>query len=40
MENRTPRELFDEADAHQALAVAEEVVSLADQIVRKGSHEW
>ncbi len=36
---RTPWELFDEADAGQALAVAEEAVSLAEQIVREGSHE-
>ena len=39
VEDRTPWELFDGADAHQALAIAEEAVSLADQIVREGSRE-
>lgn len=36
-EGRTPWELFDEADASQALNVAEEAVGLAEQIVREGS---
>jgi HEPN domain-containing protein len=39
VEGRTPWELFAEADARQALAVAEEAVTLADQIVREGSRE-
>ena len=39
VECRTPWELFDEADAGQALAVAEEAVSLADQIVLGSGHE-
>jgi|SRR5215207_5839360 len=39
VEGRTPWELFTEADAQQALTVAEEAVSLADQIVREGSRE-
>ncbi len=38
-EGRTPWELFGEDDARQALAVAEEAVDLADQMVREGSHE-
>jgi HEPN domain-containing protein len=37
--DRTPWELFDEADAQQALTVAEEALSLADRIVREGSRE-
>jgi HEPN domain-containing protein len=32
---RTPWELFDETDAHQALAIAEEAVGLADQLVQE-----
>ncbi len=39
VEGRTPWELFDEADAGQALAVAEEAVSLIGQIVGEGSRE-
>ena len=39
VEGRTPWELFDEADADQALVVAEEAVSLADQLIREESHE-
>lgn len=39
VEGRTPWELFDEADARQALAVAEEAVSLAGQIVRESNRE-
>ena len=39
VEDRTPWELFDGADAHQALAVAEEAVRLADQIVQEGARE-
>ncbi len=39
VEGRTPWELFDEADAGQALAVAEEAVSLAGRIVWEGNHE-
>jgi len=39
VEGRTPWELFDEADAGQALAVAEEAVSLAGRIVGEGSRE-
>jgi len=39
VEGRTPWELFDQADAGQALAVAEEAVSLAGRIVREGNHE-
>ncbi len=38
-EGRTPWELFDEADASRALAVAEEAVSLAGQIVREDGDE-
>jgi HEPN domain-containing protein len=34
---RTPWELFEEEDARQALAIAEEAASLADQIVRETS---
>jgi HEPN domain-containing protein len=33
VEGRTPWELFDEADARQALAIAEEAVSLVDQLI-------
>jgi HEPN domain-containing protein len=36
MEGRTPWELFDEADARQALTIATEAVGLAEQIV--GTH--
>lgn len=36
-EGRTPWDLFDRTDAGQALAVAEEAVGLADQVVREGS---
>ncbi|CAA9462776.1 MAG: hypothetical protein AVDCRST_MAG58-2942 [uncultured Rubrobacteraceae bacterium] len=39
VEGRTPWELFDEADAGQALVVAEEAVSLANQLISKESHE-
>lgn len=39
VEGRTPWELFDEADAGQALAVAEEAVGLAGRMVREDSHE-
>ncbi len=39
VEGCTPWEIFGEADAHQALAVAEEAVALADQIVQGSSHE-
>jgi HEPN domain-containing protein len=39
VEGRTPWELFDAADASQALAVAEEAVSLADQVVLGSGHE-
>jgi HEPN domain-containing protein len=39
VEGRTPWELFDEADADQAMVVAEEAVSLADQLIGEESHE-
>ena len=39
VEGRTPWELFDEADAEQALVVAEEAVSIADQLISEESHE-
>jgi len=35
----TPWELFDEADAHQALTLAEEAVALAERIVQEASDE-
>jgi hypothetical protein len=35
MGGRTPWELFDEEDAHQALARAEEAVSLAQAVVQR-----
>lgn len=36
---RTPWELFDEADARQALAIAEEAVDLAGQLIQESGHE-
>ncbi|MGB3633944.1 MAG: HEPN domain-containing protein [Rubrobacteraceae bacterium] len=38
-EGRTPWELFGEDDARQALAVAEEEVGLADQVVQESNNE-
>jgi len=35
MGGRTPWEIFDESDAHQALAIAEDAVSLAEQIIHQ-----
>ena len=35
----TPWELFDESDARQALTLAEEAVTLADQIIQEANHE-
>ncbi len=37
-QGRTPWELFDEDDARQALAVAEEAVGLADQIIQESGN--
>ncbi len=37
VEGRTPWELFDEPDARQALAIAGEAVSLADQLIQEMS---
>ncbi|HXK43203.1 MAG TPA: HEPN domain-containing protein [Anaerolineae bacterium] len=35
-DGRTPWELFDEGDAHQALQMAEEAFSLAERLIRGG----
>jgi HEPN domain-containing protein len=39
VEGRTPWELFGEADARQAIAIAEEAVVLAGQIFRESNHD-